>query len=70
MAKKTSTKTISAEEFDRKFDAGEDMSEFLDWNSLRPFYGPNKKPLERGEKRKASVKAPKFPRARAIAKAP
>ena len=62
-------KKITAEEFDRRFDAGEDMSEFLDWNSLRSFYGPNKKPMERGEKRKASVKAPKLPRARAIAKA-
>lgn len=25
-------KTISAEEFDRRFDAGEDMSEYLDWS--------------------------------------
>ena len=63
-------KKITAEEFDRRFDAGEDMSEFLDWNSLRPFYGPNRKPLERGEKRKASAKTPRGPRARVVAKAP
>ncbi|SCX05843.1 type II toxin-antitoxin system BrnA family antitoxin [Agrobacterium rosae] len=25
-------KTISAEEFDRKFDDGEDVSEYLDWS--------------------------------------
>ena len=31
------TKTISAEEFDRKFDAGEDISEYLDFdNAIRP----------------------------------
>lgn len=30
-------KTISAEEFDRKFDAGEDISEYIDWeNAKRP----------------------------------
>jgi hypothetical protein len=29
------TKTISAAEFDRKFDDGEDISEYLDWSSLR-----------------------------------
>jgi CopG antitoxin of type II toxin-antitoxin system len=28
-------KTISAEEFDRRFDAGEDMSDYLDWSSFR-----------------------------------
>ena len=28
-------KTISAEEFDRRFDAGEDMSEYLDWSKAR-----------------------------------
>ena len=28
-------KTISAEEFDRRFDDGEDMSEYMDWSSLR-----------------------------------
>jgi hypothetical protein len=26
-------KTISAEEFDRRFDDGEDISEFIDWSS-------------------------------------
>lgn len=26
-------KTISAEEFDKRFDAGEDVSEFVDWES-------------------------------------
>ena len=29
------TKTISAEEFDRRFDAGEDISEYLDWSKAR-----------------------------------
>ena len=30
-------KTITAEEFDRKFDAGEDVSEYIDWSKpLRP----------------------------------
>ena len=28
-------KTISAEEFDRRFDDGEDMGDYIDWNSLR-----------------------------------
>ena len=32
-------KTISAEELDRKFDAGEDISEYIDWSSVRR---PNK----------------------------
>ncbi len=27
--------TISAEELDRKFDDGEDINSFLDWNSAR-----------------------------------
>lgn len=27
------TKKITAEEFDRKFDAGEDISEYLDWDN-------------------------------------
>ena len=32
-----SVKTISAEEFDRKFDDGEDISEYLDWSkATRP----------------------------------
>lgn len=32
MTKKKSTKNISVEEFDRKFDNGEDISEYLDWD--------------------------------------
>ena len=28
-------KTISAEEFDRRFDDGEDIDEFVDWSTLR-----------------------------------
>lgn len=28
-------KTISAEEFDRRFDDGEDMSDYLDWSTAR-----------------------------------
>ena len=28
-------KPISAEEFDRRFDAGEDMGDYIDWNSAR-----------------------------------
>lgn len=28
-------KMISGEEFDRRFDAGEDVSEYIDWNSAR-----------------------------------
>nr|WP_295986613.1 CopG family transcriptional regulator [uncultured Agrobacterium sp.] len=28
-------KTISAEEFDRKFDQGEDIDEYLDWSTAR-----------------------------------
>ena len=28
-------KTISAEEFDRRFDDGEDMGDYIDWNSNR-----------------------------------
>lgn len=27
--------TISTEEFDRRFDAGEDISEYVDWESAR-----------------------------------
>ncbi len=30
-----STKMISAEEFDKKFDDGEDISEYLDWSRAR-----------------------------------
>lgn len=28
-------KPISAEEFDRRFDAGEDMGDYIDWSSVR-----------------------------------
>ena len=28
-------KTISAEEFERRFDDGEDMGDYVDWNSAR-----------------------------------
>ncbi len=28
-------KTITAEEFDRRFDDGEDMGDFIDWKSTR-----------------------------------
>jgi len=28
-------KTISAEEFDRRFDDGEDISDYIDWSSAR-----------------------------------
>jgi len=28
-------KTISAAEFDRRFDAGEDMGDYIDWSSAR-----------------------------------
>ncbi|MEO6718284.1 MAG: hypothetical protein ABIM50_13685 [Novosphingobium sp.] len=30
-----SVKPISAEEFDRRFDDGEDMADYIDWNSVR-----------------------------------
>ena len=30
-----SIKTISAEEFDRRFDDGEDISDYIDWSSAR-----------------------------------
>ena len=33
--KKTKTKKISAAEFDRKFDAGEDVAEYLDFSNVR-----------------------------------
>ena len=36
-------KTISAEEFDRKFDDGEDISEFVDWSTATR---PNLEPVE------------------------
>lgn len=31
----SSKTSISAEEFDRRFDDGEDISDFLDWSSIR-----------------------------------
>ena len=31
----TARKTITAEEFDRRFDNGEDVSDYLDWSSAR-----------------------------------
>ena len=35
--------TISAEELDRRFDAGEDISDFLDWNkATRPGLEPRR----------------------------
>lgn len=36
-------KTISAEEFDRKFDDGEDISEYVDWSTATR---PNLEPVE------------------------
>lgn len=38
---KTKSAKITAEEFDRRFDDGEDVSEFLDWSSARR---PNQEP--------------------------
>lgn len=35
MTKSGATKTITAEEFDQRFDDGEDMSEYIDWSSAR-----------------------------------
>ena len=35
MTKSSATKTITAEEFDQRFDDGEDMSEYIDWSSAR-----------------------------------
>ena len=34
-------KTITAEEFDRRFDDGEDMGDYIDWNSA---HRPNLEP--------------------------
>jgi CopG antitoxin of type II toxin-antitoxin system len=31
----SAAKAISAEEFDRRFDDGEDMTDYLDWSSFR-----------------------------------
>jgi CopG antitoxin of type II toxin-antitoxin system len=45
--KKTTTKKISAEEFDRRFDAGEDMSEYFDWEkATRPGLEPRRTTLD------------------------
>lgn len=35
MTKSKSTKTISAAEFDRRFDDGEDLSDYIDWSTAR-----------------------------------
>jgi hypothetical protein len=35
MKKSNAIKTITADEFDRRFDDGEDMSEFFDWSTAR-----------------------------------
>lgn len=40
---KNAKTTITAEELDRRFDAGEDISEFLDWdNARRPGLEPRR----------------------------
>jgi hypothetical protein len=35
MTKSSNIKTITAEEFDRRFDDGEDISDYIDWSSAR-----------------------------------
>lgn len=35
-------KTASAEELDRMFDAGEDMTDYFDWSSTRPAQEPKR----------------------------
>ena len=35
MTKSDTTKTITAEEFDRRFDDGEEVGEFVDWSTAR-----------------------------------
>jgi len=32
-------KTITTEEFDRRFDAGEDISDLVDWSKGKPLHG-------------------------------
>ena len=59
-------KKISAAEFDRRFDAGEDMSDVLDWSTLRSFYGPDKKPVALGDKPKTTAKPAKALNARRV----
>ena len=36
-------KNISAEEFDRRFDAGEDISKYVDWEAARPLNEESKR---------------------------
>ena len=38
-----SNKVISAEEFDKKFDDGEDISEYIDFDSVRPLNAEQKR---------------------------
>lgn len=33
--KQSDIKMISAEEFDRRFDAGEELTEYMDWSTMR-----------------------------------
>ena len=35
MTKSDTTKSITAEEFDRRFDDGEEVGEFVDWSTAR-----------------------------------
>jgi hypothetical protein len=43
----TASKQISREEFDRRFDAGEDMSDYLDWTrARRPGFEPKRVNLD------------------------
>lgn len=48
------TKKISVEEFDRQFDAGEDISKYLDWSTARRLHGGKRE----GAGRKASGRQP------------
>lgn len=47
-------KKISAEELDRRFDVGEDVSEFLDWSTARRLHGGKRD----GAGRKSSGRQP------------
>ena len=38
-----SNKVISTEEFDKKFDDGEDISEYIDFDSVRPLNAESKR---------------------------
>jgi predicted DNA binding CopG/RHH family protein len=42
MTKSKTTKKISAEEFDRKFDAGEDISDYIDWSKTKQINAPRR----------------------------